>query len=119
MSDDFAKWASHLIEIRIPSRFLQYGINVYDTPGFLGNDPSILAENLLQLVSSVRPSLIYLYDNAVVSDDSRKCFEQLQLALRHHFRGTAFFFLNTKADVLTIRKDAEDDDDDDNDETRG
>ncbi|CAF4119822.1 unnamed protein product [Rotaria sp. Silwood2] len=116
MSDEFEKWASHLIEIRIPSRFLQYGIDVYDTPGFLGNDPPILAENLLKLVSSVRPSLVYLYDNPVVSDDSRKCFEQLQLALRHHFRGTAIFFLNTKADVLTIRKDADDDDDDDDDE---
>ncbi len=109
MLDEFEKWASHLIEIRIPSPFLQHGIDIYDTPGFLNTDPPILAKNLLELISSKRPSIVYLYDNAVVSDDSRKCFEQLQLALHLHFQGTAIFFLNTKADVLTIRKDAGDD----------
>ncbi|CAF3029404.1 unnamed protein product [Rotaria socialis] len=114
MSDEFEQWASHFIEIRIPSPLLQLGIDVYDTPGFLGTDPPILAKNLLNLVSKIRPSLLYLYDNALVSDDSRKCFEQLQLALRHHFRGTAIFFLNTKADVLTIRNDSEEDDDNNN-----
>ena len=110
-SDAFAKWASHLIEMRIPSSFLKLGIDIYDTPGFLGNDPPILAENLLKLVGSIRPSLIYLYDNPTVSDDSRKSFEQLQLALRCHCQGTAVFFLNTKADVLTIRNDTDDDSD--------
>jgi hypothetical protein len=112
MSDEFAKWASHLIEIRIPSSFLQLGIDIYDTPGFLGKDPPILAKNLRKLVASLRPSLVYLYDNASVSDDSRKSFEQLKLALHHHVHDTSIFFLNTKADVLTIRKDAEDDSED-------
>ena len=68
----FERWASHLIEIRIPSSFLELGIDIYDTPGFLGSDPPILAQNLLKLIGSVSPSLVYLYDNAVVSDDSRK-----------------------------------------------
>ncbi|CAF3743551.1 unnamed protein product [Rotaria sp. Silwood1] len=75
MPDEFARWASQMIEIRVPSRVLQLGIDIYDSPGFLGEDPPILAENLLKLISSVRPSLIYLFDNPTVSDDSRKCFE--------------------------------------------
>jgi ABC-type multidrug transport system fused ATPase/permease subunit len=112
MSDEFAKWASHLIEIRIPSSFLQLGIDIYDTPGFLGQDPPILAKNLLKLVGSIRPSLVYLYDNPAVSDDSRKSFEQLKLVLHHHFHDTSIFFLNTKADILTIRNDNEDEQED-------
>ena len=118
-SPEFELWASHFIEIYIPSSFLKLGIDIYDSPGFLGSDPPILAQNLLKLVGSVSPSLVYLYDNPVVSDDSRKCFEQLRLALSHNFRSIGIFFLNTKADVLTIRKDAEDEDDDeDEDEDR-
>lgn len=117
MSDEFTKWASHLIEIRIPSSFLQLGIEIYDTPGFLSKDPPVLAKNLQKLVGTIRPSLVYLYDNPVVTDDSRKCFEQLKLALHHHFHDPAIFYLNTKADVLTIRKDAEDDSEDENEDT--
>ncbi|CAF3679346.1 unnamed protein product [Rotaria sp. Silwood1] len=92
MSDEFARWASQMIEIRVPSRVLQLGIDIYDSPGFLGEDPPILAENLLKLISSVRPSLIYLFDNPTVSDDSRKY------------------------DILTILKDNEDGDIEDEDQ---
>ena len=112
----FERWASHLIEIRIPSSFLELGIDIYDTPGFLGRDAPILAQNLRKLIDSVSPSLVYLYDNPVVSDDSKTCFEQLRLALGHNLRSIGIFFLNTKADVLTIRKDAEDDDEDEDED---
>lgn len=112
MSDDFTRWASHLIEIRIPSLFLQLGIDIYDTPGFLGSDSPVLAKNLQKLVSSRRPAIIYLYENPVVSDDAKKSFDQLKLALHHHFHDVAIFFLNTKADVSTIRNDAKNENED-------
>ncbi|CAF0975446.1 unnamed protein product [Rotaria sordida] len=120
-SDEFKQWSKTFIEICIPSPILELGMHVYDTPGFLGSDAPILRENLLALVASVHPTLVFLYDNPTGSDDSRKCYEELKLALHSHSMGADIFFLNTKADVAVIRRDAnnndDNDDDDDDDET--
>ncbi|CAF3545594.1 unnamed protein product [Rotaria socialis] len=99
---DFDEWASIFVEICIPSSVLELGIDVYDTPGFLASDNPILCQNLLTLVAAMRPSLLFLYDNATVSGDSRSCFDQLKNTLGLHFQTTGIFFLNTKADVDTI-----------------
>ncbi|CAF3876527.1 unnamed protein product [Didymodactylos carnosus] len=111
-SHEFEKWASFFVEIRLPSPILELGLELYDTPGFLASDAPVLRNNLLALIKAMRPSLLFLYDNPTVSDDTRKCFEQFKLTLSHHFRGTGIFFLNTKADVTTIRNDHEEDDED-------
>lgn len=116
MSDEFAQWARCFIEIRIPAPILEMGLHVYDTPGFLGSDPSILRENLLRLVASVHPTIVFLYDNSVVSDDSRQCYEKLKEALRSELLGVDVFFLSTKADIAVIRKNASNNDDDDDDD---
>ncbi|UJR24385.1 hypothetical protein I4U23_005762 [Adineta vaga] len=49
---------------------------VYDIPG---------------LITAMRPCLLFLYDNPTVSDDTRKCFDQLKLTLGRHFRGIVSF----------------------------
>ncbi|CAF1391025.1 unnamed protein product [Adineta steineri] len=115
-SDEFAQWAKMFVEIRLPSENLKPGLHVYDTPGFLGSDPLILRENLLALVGSVLPTIVFLYDNPTGSDDSRKCYNELKVALRSERMGIDIFFLNTKADVAIIRKDASNNDDDDDDD---
>ena len=115
-SDEFAQWAKIFVEIRLPSENLRPGLHVYDTPGFLGSDPPILRENLLALVGSVRPTLVFLYDNPTGSDDSRKCYNELKIALRSEQLGADIFFLNTKADVAIIRRDASNNDDDDDED---
>ncbi|CAF1123974.1 unnamed protein product, partial [Didymodactylos carnosus] len=115
-SNEFVCWAKSLIEIRIPSPTLELGLHVYDTPGFLSSDASVLRENLLALLASVRPTLVFLYDNATVSDDSRKCDEQLKVARHSQLLGVDIFFLNMKPDVTVIRKNAINDDDDDADD---
>jgi hypothetical protein len=125
-SDEFVQWAKRFIEIRLPSKCLEPGLHVYDTPGFLGSDVSILRANLLALVHRVHPIIVFLYDNPAGSDDSRKCYNELKLALRSQDLGVDVFFLNTKVDVAVIRKDArsknnndngdDDNGDDDNDD---
>ncbi|CAF3410017.1 unnamed protein product [Rotaria socialis] len=109
---DFDEWASIFVEICIPSSVLELGIDVYDTPGFLASDNPILCQNLLTLVAAMRPSLLFLYDNATVSGDSRSCFDQLKNTLGLHFQASGIFFLNTKADVDTILDDNADADED-------
>lgn len=123
-SDAFAVWAKIFVEIRIPSPILGPGLHIYDTPGFLKSDPPVLCENLLELVRTVYPTLLFLYDNAAVSGNSRECYEKLKEALRSKSLGVDIFFLNMKADVAAIRKNArnrndtdnDDDDDDDNED---
>ncbi|CAM4897613.1 unnamed protein product [Rotaria socialis] len=115
-SDEFSKWAKIFVEIRLPSDHLKPGLHVYDTPGFLGSDPQILRENLLTLVGSVHPTIVFLYDNPTGSDDSRKCYNELKVALCSEQMGVDIFFLNTKADVAIMRKDASNNDDDEDDD---
>ncbi|CAM4972465.1 unnamed protein product [Rotaria socialis] len=115
-SDEFSKWAKIFVEIRLPSDHLKPGLHVYDTPGFLGSDPRILRENLLTLVGSVHPTIVFLYDNPTGSDDSRKCYNELKVALCSEQMGVDIFFLNTKADVAIMRKDASNNDDDEDDD---
>jgi serine/threonine protein kinase len=116
ISDAFEEWAKTFIEIRIPAPILELGLHIYDTPGFLGSDPPVLRDNLLDLVRRVHPTLVFLYDNATVPDDSRKCYEKLKEALHSQVWGVDIFFLNTKADVAVIRKNASNQDDDDDDD---
>ena len=122
-SELFSGWAKIFIEIRLPSPVLELGLHVYDTPGFLASDAPVLRDNLLELVRNVHPTLVYLYDNAAVSDDSRKYYETLKEALHSQLLGVDIFFLNTKADVTVIRKNAsnqdDDNDSDDDDEDDG
>ncbi|CAM4926757.1 unnamed protein product [Rotaria socialis] len=104
-SKEFAEWASDFIEIYIPSPVLELGITVYDTPGFHFGDDPILVENLKDLIRARRPSLIFLYDNETVSGDSKKCFDALKLSIQE-IAAVGIFFLNTKADISTVLRDA-------------
>lgn len=105
-SDAFAKWAKFFIEIQIPSSFLKLGIDVYDTPGLVFSDALVLKENLCQLVKLVKPTLVFMYDNAAVASDTRDCFLALKDAIGQ-VTDTSIFFLNTKADIERILADAD------------
>ena len=92
------KWASHMVEIRLPSPFLRLGIEVYDTPGLNITDSPILVQNFQTLIETRHPCLLFLYDNATMSDDARNCYERLKLSLRN-VPNIGIFFLNTKVNV--------------------
>ncbi|CAF1303565.1 unnamed protein product, partial [Didymodactylos carnosus] len=105
-SNEFAQWAKYFVELRIPSSFLKLGIDIYDTPGLLFSDPLVLKENLRELVELVKPTLVFMYDNAAVSSDSQDCFLAVKDALGQ-LADTSMFFLNTKADITVILADAD------------
>ncbi|CAF1490362.1 unnamed protein product [Adineta ricciae] len=113
-SAEFFEWAKCLVEIRLPSPVLQLGIDLYDTPGFLSEKrEELLSENLHQLVKQVRPTLLFLYENATINETERSCF----LAMKNAVNGlerVPVFFLNTKADCTSIANDFMLDDDLDN-----
>ena len=100
-SDEFAKWAKHFIEIRLPSSTLKLGIDVYDTAGFRIRDAQILKDCLYDLVRLVQPTLVFLYDNPSSTDESNDCFLALKDALKH-LDSSNIFFLNTKADIANM-----------------
>jgi hypothetical protein len=100
----FAEWATHFIEIGLPSPILELGIDMYDTPGFLSNNrDEILNTNLHELIKSIQPTLLFLYENAAVSETDKSCFLALKQALGT-LENISIFFLNTKADVVGIFK---------------
>lgn len=102
--EDFVAWSRHFIEIGLPSPVLQLGIDIYDTPGFLSNNrDEILNENLYELIKSIRPTLLFLYENPGVSETDKDCFLSLKKALGS-LENIPVFFLNTKADVTNILK---------------
>ena len=102
--EKFTEWAKFFIEIGLPSPILQLGIDVYDTPGYLSNGrDEILNQNLYELVKSIRPTLMFLYENPGVSETDQICFLSLKQAIGS-LEGTPIFFLNTKADAFTILK---------------
>jgi GTPase SAR1 family protein len=105
-SNGFEQWASQVVEFRIPSQTLQLGITVYDTPSFFSRDPPTFIENFRNLIKARRPSLLFLYDNASVSDDSRECFNALKFSIIDK-ADINIFFLNTKVDVLLILNNAD------------
>lgn len=105
-SDAFAVWAKFFVEIRIPSWFLKFGIDIYDTPGLLFSDAPVLKDNLCQLVKLVKPTLVFMYDNAAVSSDTRDCFLAVKDAIGQ-LADVSMFFLNTKADIDRILADAD------------
>jgi hypothetical protein len=105
-SEAFAEWAKFFVEIRMPSSFLKLGIDIYDTPGLLFSDPLVLRDNLCQLVKLVKPTLVFMYDNASVSLDARDCFLALKDSIGQ-LTDTSMFFLNTKADIERILSDAD------------
>ncbi|CAF1490379.1 unnamed protein product [Adineta ricciae] len=113
-SVEFIEWAKCLVEIRLPSPTLQLGIDIYDTPGFLSEQrEEMLSGNLHQLVKQVRPTLLFLYENATINETERSCF----LAMKNAVNGlerVPVFFLNTKADCISIANDFMLDDDPDN-----
>ena len=101
---NFAEWSKSFIEIGLPSPILRLRIDIYDTPGYLSNNrDEILNQNLYQLLKSVEPTLLFLYDNPAVSETDRKCFISLKEALGS-LETIPIFFLNTKADILVILK---------------
>jgi len=101
---EFVKWAKHFVEIGLPSPILQLGMDLYDTPGFLSNNrDEILNKNLYELMKSIRPTLLFLYENPGVSETDENCFVSLKQALGT-LENIAIFFLNTKADVISILK---------------
>ena len=100
-SEEFAKWAKHFLEIRLPSSTLKLGIDVYDTAGFRFSDAEILKECLYDLVRLMRPTLVFLYDNPSSTKETNDCFLALKGALKTSDPSN-FFFLNTKADIDQI-----------------
>lgn len=107
-SEDFRKWAKKFVEIQIPSNFLKLGIDLYDTPGLLYSDPPILKQNLHDLVKTVRPTVVFMYENASVTVDTKDCYLALKDALGKQLTDISIFFLNTKVDIGTIlQNDAE------------
>ena len=113
-SSEFSEWAKSLVEIHLPSNILQLGIDLYDTPGFLSERrEEVLIANLHQLVKRIRPTLLFLYENATINETERSCF----LAMKNAVNGlerVPVFFLNTKADCISIANDFMLDDDPDN-----
>lgn len=104
-SEEFHKWAMCFVEILIPSDILFLGVNIYDTPGFLSdNREQVLTENLHELVKRIKPTLLFLYDNATISDTEKSCFLAMKSALGSMER-VPVFFLNTKADCISIAND--------------
>ena len=104
-SDVFAQWATYFIEIRIPSSFLRLGIDIYDTPGLLFSDAPVLKNNLCQLVKSVKPTLVFMYEHVAINSDTRDCFLAIKQAIGP-LSDVSLFFLNTKADIDRIVADA-------------
>ncbi|CAF1173144.1 unnamed protein product [Rotaria sp. Silwood1] len=89
-------WTSCLVEICIPSPFLQLNIEVYD-----------IAEPIdMKNIQITRPCFLFLYDNAPISDDTQKYYEELKLSICNMTNG-AIFFLNTKVDVNDMLHDVE------------
>ena len=81
-SEEFAKWAKHFIEIRLPSSTLKLGIDVYDTAGFRYSDADILKDCLYDLVRLIRPTLVFLFDNPAGTEEANECFLALKAALK-------------------------------------
>jgi hypothetical protein len=101
---EFTRWAKCFVEIGLPSPILQLGIDVYDTPGFLSNNrDEILNKNLHELIKSIQPTLLFLYENPAISATDEICFLSLKQALGS-LENISIFFLNTKADVIGIFK---------------
>ena len=104
-STEFQKWAERLVEVRLPSKVLQWGIDVYDTPGFLSeNREEALSKNIHELVKNIQPTLLFLYDNAAINQTERNCFLAMKNALDSLER-VPIFFLATKADCTAIAND--------------
>ncbi|CAF3321539.1 unnamed protein product [Rotaria sp. Silwood2] len=101
-SDEFAEWAKKFVEIRIPSKFLKLGIDLYDTPGLLFSDPPILKKNLHDLIKTIIPTVVFMYENPAFTTDTKDCFLALKEALGKQLDDTRIFFLNTKVDIGTI-----------------
>ncbi|CAF3409173.1 unnamed protein product, partial [Rotaria sp. Silwood2] len=101
-SDQFAEWAKKFVEIRIPSKFLKLGIDLYDTPGLLYTDPPILKTNLHNLVKIIRPTVVFMYENPSVPTVTKDCFLALKEVLGKQLEDTNIFFLNTKVDIGSL-----------------
>jgi hypothetical protein len=101
-SEEFAEWAKYFVEIRIPSTFLKLGVDLYDTPGLLYSDPPVLKKNMHDLVKTIVPTVVLMYENASVVIDTEDCFLALKEALGKQLDDTSIFFLNTKVDIGII-----------------
>ncbi|CAF1353498.1 unnamed protein product, partial [Rotaria sordida] len=113
-SPEFNEWAKCFVEISLPSKVLALGIDIYDTPGFLSdNREQVLTDNLHKLVKRIKPTLVFLYENATISDTDKNCFLAMKNALGSMER-VSVFFLNTKADCISIANDYYLDDDPEN-----
>ncbi|CAF0832596.1 unnamed protein product [Didymodactylos carnosus] len=103
---DFANWAKHFVEIGLPSPTLELGINVYDTPGFLFHESeNVLKENLHELVRTIHPTIVFMYDNSTIANDANDCYLALKSAL-NSLEDIHIFFLNTKVDPNVVLADA-------------
>ncbi|CAF1091035.1 unnamed protein product [Rotaria sp. Silwood1] len=104
-SPEFNEWAKCFVEIALPSKVLALGIDIYDTPGFLSdNREQVLTDNLHKLVKRIKPTLVFLYENSTISDTDKNCFLAMKNALGSMGR-VSVFFLNTKADCISIAND--------------
>ena len=107
----FNEWAARFIEVRLPSKVLEWGIDVYDTPGFLSdNRDEALNKNLYALVKRIQPTLLFLYENAAINETEQNCFLAMKKAL-DNLAPVPIFFLATKADCGSIANDYSLDDD--------
>ncbi|CAF2713927.1 unnamed protein product [Rotaria sp. Silwood2] len=97
-SKEFVEWARKFVEIQLPSPTLKVGIDVYDTPGFLFHDAPILKENVHNLVKLTQPTIVYMYSNPMVTDETINGFLALKSALVS-LDNTSMFFLNSQVDI--------------------
>ena len=102
-SEDFARWARCLVEIRLPSPILAQGIDVYDTPGFLIGEVPVFTEMLHDLVELIHPTVVFMYGNPVTDDATKSSFVAVQAALRD-VNHSNIFFLNSKVDVHRMQE---------------
>ena len=81
-SSEFNEWTKSLVEVSLSSNVLSLGIDVYDTPDFLSdNREEVLTDNLHKLVKRIKPTLVFLYDNATMSDTDKSCCLAMRNAL--------------------------------------
>ncbi|UJR11474.1 hypothetical protein I4U23_015653 [Adineta vaga] len=85
------EWLSCLIEISIPSRFLQSNIEIYD----------VVSTTDMINIHVQNPCFLFLYDGTTISDETQKYYEHLQLTIGDKIHNN-LFFLNTKVDQNDI-----------------
>ena len=68
------------------------------------NSGDVLNENLYAMIKQVHPTILFLYENASITQTDVNCFFALTKVIET-FDRSRIFFINTKVDVLTMFND--------------